>query len=118
MFKFIQRTAVATWIAINFSNIIKLGGCALTILVVGFMHLRWEVYLVEAHPEKLLILLIVNSFIFFVILIWMSILLKRCLTPLFPNKALKAKESIIKKPERFKEILSVKLRPKLREKNN
>ena len=114
MFKFIRNTALATWLAFNFVNIIRIIGCILAIFVIAFLHLRWEIYLLEFHPEKLLIMLILNSFIFFVILIWIFILTKKCVAPLNLNKALKAKKSVIMKPEKFEEILSVKLRPKLK----
>ena len=116
MFEFIKKTAIASWIAINFKNIVNLAVCLVVIFIVGFMHLRWEVYLLETHPEKLLILLVVNSVIFFLILIWMFMLVKSCLNPLNLNKAIDAKKSILKKPEKFEDILSVKLRPKLKRK--
>ena len=114
MFNFISKAAITAWIAINIKNLIRIGGSFFILIVTSFLYLRWEAYLIEFNSGGLLILLTIYSSIVVLILGWMIFLFKQCLIPLKPKNALKAKESVIKKPEKFDEILSVKLRPTLK----
>ena len=114
MFNLIGKAAITAWIGINIKNLVRIGGNFFIFLVVTFLYLRWEVYLIEVNPSKLFFLLIIYSLLIVLILGWIIILSKQCLNPLRPNNAIKAKESITEKPKKFDEILSIKLRPKLK----
>ena len=120
MLKFIKNLFLAAWIKINGRDLIDLILSLALILLVSFLYRRWEALLLLTNPDVLFWLLIIYTFFLFIIVFRIFLILKKFVFLKRPEKAIEAKKSFINKPEEFEKIRDVKLRPKLkkREENN
>ena len=116
MGKFLKDLLIVNWVRVNASNLAKISIYIALTLAVGYLYRRWETLLIVSYPEALLWLLIVYTVFLFVIFIKIYLLLREFVFLKVPDKAVSAKKSFINKPNVFKEIADVRLRPKLKKK--
>ena len=102
-----------TWVKINGRNLVDLVISIALILLVSFLYRRWETLLLLTNPDTLFWLLIIYTLFLFIIVFRIFLTLKKFVFLKKPEKAIEAKESMVNKPEEFKKIRDVKLRPKL-----
>ena len=116
MGKFLKDLLIVNWVRVNAGNLTKISIYIILTLAVGYLYRRWETLLILSHPEALLWLLIVYTVFLFVIFIKIYLLLRDFVFLKVPDNAVSAKKSFVNKPNAFKEIADVRLRPKLRKK--
>ena len=108
---------MVTWVKINGRNLVDLVISIALILLVSFLYRRWETLLLLTNPDTLFWLLIIYTFFLLIIVFRIFLTLKKFVFLRKPEKAIKAKESLVNKPEEFEKIRDVKLRPILKRKN-
>ena len=118
MFKFLKNLLMVTWVKINGRNLVDLIISIALILLVSFLYRRWEALLLLTNPDTLFWLLIIYTFFLLIIVFRIFLTLKKFVFLRKPEKAIKAKESLVNKPEEFEKIRDVKLRPNLKRRND
>ncbi len=118
MIKFFKNLFIVNWLRVNGSNLTKIFIYIVFIIALSYLYRRWETLLIVSYPGALLWLLIIYSIFLFVIFFRIYLLLRQFIFLRVPSKAVPAKKSFINKPNAIEEIGDVRLRPKLRKKDN